>query len=263
MQLLKRVLVIAALFYLPLQSQAWSLTGHRVVGGIAESYLTPKARKAITALLGNESLAMVANWPDFVKSDPAYNYLSNWHYINFEDGFSFQAMHDFLEKDTSVNAYTKVNFMVKELKKGNLSRETKIMYVKLIVHIIGDLHQPMHVGRLSDLGGNRVKVMWFNEATNLHAVWDDKLVDFQQLSYTEYINAINFTTAEQRKAWQSDSFDKWIYDSYAISRKLYEEIKQPDQKLSYRYNFDHIKTVNEQLLKGGVRLAGVLNGIFG
>ena len=153
--------------------------------------------------------------------------------------------------------------MVKELKKGNLSRETKIMYVKLIVHIIGDLHQPMHVGRLSDLGGNRVKVMWFNESTNLHAVWDDKLVDFQQLSYTEYINAINFTTAEQRKAWQSDSFDKWLYDSYAISRKLYEEIKQPDQKLSYRYNFDHIKTVNEQLLKGGVRLAGVLNGIFG
>ncbi len=137
------------------------------------------------------------------------------------------------------------------------------MYLRLLVHIAGDIHQPMHVGHPEDRGGNSIRVLWFNELTNLHSVWDDKLVEMQKLSYTEYARAINHTGNKQRREWQSQPMTAWFFESYQIAGQLYDEIKQPDQKLGYRYNFDHLETMNQQLLKGGVRLAGILNSIFG
>jgi hypothetical protein len=262
MTIAKKLLIIAAFIYTPFECGAWGMLGHRIVGEIAETYLTVRARKEIRNILGNESLAMAANWSDFIKSDPAYNYMSPWHYINFDDGYTRNMMQDYLATDTAVNAYTKLNFLIKELKRKNLEEEKKKIYLRMLVHIIGDVHQPMHVGRLSDLGGNRIRVHWFNELTNLHAVWDEKLIDYQQLSYTEYAKAINFTALEQRKTWQAEPISGWLFESYEISRQLYDEIRQPDQKLSYRYSFDHIETLNSRLLKGGVRLAGILNEIF-
>ena len=137
------------------------------------------------------------------------------------------------------------------------------MYLKLLIHFVGDIHQPLHVARKVDLGANRVRVQWFSNATNLHSVWDESLVNFQQLSYSEYTRAINFTTRNQRLAWQKQPLSEWIIESYQITEKLYSEIKEPNQRLGYDYNFAHIQTVNERLLKGGVRLAGLLNEIFG
>ena len=67
----------------------------------------------------------------------------------------------------------------------------------MLIHLVGDIHQPMHTGRSDDQGGNKIKVMWFNEPKNLHQVWDDQLILFQQLSYTEYAAAINHTTPAQ------------------------------------------------------------------
>jgi hypothetical protein len=96
----------------------------------------------------------------------------------------------------------------------------------------------------------------------LHSVWDESLINFQQLSYTEYTAAINFTTAEQRRVWQRQPVVQWAVESYVIAETLYPEITEDNQRLSYRYNFLHIQTVNERLLKGGVRLAGLLNELF-
>lgn len=262
MPTLKKLLVIAFFSYIPFESNAWGMLGHRIVGEIADSYLTARTKRAIKEILGNESLAMTANWPDFIKSDTAYNYLNAWHYINFEDGYTYTMMQDYLAKDTSVDAYAKLNFLIAELKNKNLAQDKKILYLRLLVHIIGDVHQPMHVGRLSDLGGNRIRLQWFNEPTNLHSVWDEKLINYQQLSYTEYARAINHTSKQERRGLQAAPIAAWLFESYGISRQLYDEFKQPDQKLSYRYNFDHIQTLNGQLVKGGVRLAGVLNSIF-
>jgi len=263
MNQLKKIFVVALLFCLPFTSMAWGKTGHRIVGQIAESYLTPKAKAAIKAILGNESIAMASNWADFIKSDSAYNYLYNWHFVDVPDSFSKADFKDFLEKDTAANAYNKLNFLIKELKDKNLSKDKKLLYLRMLIHIVGDIHQPLHVGRSSDLGGNKIKVKWFKDDTNLHAVWDDKLIDFQELSYTEYANAINFTTPAQRAAWQKTPIWQWLYESNQIAFSLYDEITEPEQKLSYSYNYEHYATLNQQLLKGGVRLAGILNAIFG
>lgn len=263
MKKMRKLLLAAILFYIPLQSMAWGVLGHRITAQIAESYLTNKARRQIHRILGCESMAMTSNWADFIKSDSTYNYLSNWHYINLREGLAEAAIEAHLKQDTTVNAYTKMNWLAGQLKNRDLAADKKLLYLRLLIHIVGDLHQPMHVGRLEDLGGNRIRVSWFNSPTNLHAVWDEKLVEFQQLSYTEYVAAINHTTKAQRRAWQAEPQSRWIIDSYNTAQKLYAQINTADQKLSFRYNFDNVQTLNEQLLKGGVHLAGLLNEIFG
>ncbi|ALJ01153.1 S1/P1 Nuclease [Rufibacter tibetensis] len=241
----------------------WGMIGHRIVGEIADRHISSKARKNIRKILGNESIAIASNWADFIKSDPAFNYLDNWHYINLKEGLSQSEVETHLKQDTTTNAYTRINYLVAQLKKKDLPQEQKVMNLRLLIHFIGDVHQPMHVGRPEDLGGNRIRVEWFNNPSNLHRVWDSQLIEYQQLSYTEYATAINFASKDQVKTWQKQLAPIWFFESYQIAQQLYKGISKPEEKLSYRYNFDYVQTLNEQLLKGGVRLAGVLNEIFG
>jgi hypothetical protein len=257
----KLILLSFFLIYIPLQSMAWGMLGHRIVGEIADSYISAKTRKEVRKILGNESLAMASNWADFIKSDSTYNYLGNWHYANFLDNMDYQALKEAMEKETGTNIYNRILFLTAELKNENLEPQKKKMYLRLLIHFVGDLHQPMHMGRKADSGGNGIKLSWFYQPTNLHRVWDEQLIEYQQLSYTEYTRAINFTDPKQVKDLQNDDLTVWAYESYKISRQLYSTVK-PEEKLSYRYNFDHIDTLNQQLLKGGVRLAGLLNQVF-
>jgi len=255
-------IAIGTILYTPLQTMAWGTNGHRISGQIADDHLTPKARAAVYAILGNESIAMASNWADFIKSDPTYSYLSSWHYIDFERPMSYPEMVEFLAHDNNTDAYTKLNFLISELKKKYLSKDNKLLYLHMLIHIAEDVHQPMHTAHASDQGGNGFKVNWFSKPTNLHSVWDTELINFQELSYTEYAKAINHVTPEQIKEWQSAPVAKWIFESSQLAEKIYTEI-QPNETLNYKYDFTHRDILNQQLLKGGIRLAGVLNEIFG
>jgi len=259
---LKKLAIGIAMLCTPIFSQAWGLEGHRICGQIAESYLTPKAKAAIQAILGNESIAMASNWADFIKSDDNYKYLSTWHYIDFDKPYTLPEMQEYLQNDKNTDAYTKLTFMIGELKKKETTPENRLLYLRMVIHIVEDLHQPMHTGRTGDQGGNAIKLTWFGDATNLHSVWDSKLIDFQQLSYTEYAAAINHTTPAQLNEWEKAPISQWLYESNQLAEKIYNN-SLPDSKLSYQYNFMYLDTLNQQLLKGGVRLAGVLNQIFG
>jgi hypothetical protein len=261
-KLLTVLLFISLFCYLPIQSMAWGMLGHRIVGGIAESYLTAKTRLAIRNILGHESIAMASNWADFIKSDTSYRYISPWHYVNFEKNLSYAQMQDYLKKDTATDAYTKLNFLVKELQKKNLQKYKKVMYLKLLIHIAEDMSQPLHVSPVGTTGGNDIKLNWFNTPSNLHRVWDEHLIEYQQLSYTEYIKAINFPTATQLNTWKKQPLVEWLYDSYSQAQKIQAEISGTNPRLSYEYNYNHVQQLNEQLLKGGIRLAGLLNRIF-
>ena len=250
------------LLYLPSQSMAWGMLGHRVVAQIAETNLNPKTKLALKGIMGNESLAMSSNWADFVKSDKSYDYLYNWHFVNFAAGLSSADIKGMLKADTTVNAYTKMNFLIRELKKKDRPKAQKIIYIRLLVHIVGDVHQPMHTGRAEDKGGNDIKLTWFGKSSNLHSVWDTELVESQQLSYTEYTQAINFCSAKQKAEWQHAPINAWITETYGMAQNIYGGVALGD-KLSYRYIYDNLETVNTQLLKGGIRLGGLLNQIFG
>ena len=258
----RKTFVIGLLFYIPFSASAWGANGHRIVGEIASHHLTVNAKRAVAKILGTESIAMASNYADFIKSDSIYGYVSPWHYVNMPESLTKPQIFNFLEKDTIVDAYTQINFIVKQLKTVNLDADKKVFYLKLLIHIIGDIHQPMHTGRASDQGGNKIRVFWFNESSNLHKVWDDQLITFQQLSYTEYVTAIDHTTLMQLKGWQKFSLKDWLYDSYQEAEKIYA-LTKPEAHLNYQYNYIFVKTLNTQLLKGGIHLANLLNSIYG
>lgn len=246
---------------LPFSSWAWSLEGHRVTGEIASRHLSKKARQSVLSILGNESIAMASNWADFIKADSTYDSISVWHYVDIPDSLTYANVQNYLKNDTAADAYTKINFLSAQLKNKGLSKDKKVMYLKLLIHIVEDIHQPLHTVETAR-GGNDIKVTWFGEGSNLHRVWDGNLIESQQLSYTEYAAWIDHATPAQITTWQNQPLSKWLFDSYTIGNALTKEIKQGNSKLSYRYNYDHLATLNQQLLKGGIDLAKVLNDIF-
>ncbi len=260
---LYRLLAGILVFLLPISGYSWGPTGHRVVGEIASQHLTPQARKAIQALLGRQSLAMISNWPDFIKSDTThrYDHTSRWHYLDFPAGVSPSKFDAILKAAKGENLYSQTQAMIAQLKSPSVSKEDKIFALTFLVHLIGDMHQPLHVGRDEDMGGNKVNVYWFDRPTNLHRVWDEHLIDFQQLSYTEYAKALDIAPASTVSKLQSGSVRDWMFESHELADKVYSKTKEGD-KLSYRYNFWFQEDLNQQLLKGGLRLAAVLNGVF-
>lgn len=260
-KLFKKLALAAAVLYMPLQSMAWGTQGHRICGQIAENHLTPKAFAAVHAILGNESVALASNWADFIKSDPNYRYLSSWHYIDLNKKYTYPELVEFLKRDTATDAYTKINYLIGRLKSHNISKPEKLLDLRMLIHIVEDVHQPMHVAHADDQGGNGFKVSWFGKPGNLHSVWDSELIDYQQLSYTEYTKALDHATPAEIARWQKSPISLWLFESNQISEMLYADIQQNDN-LNYKYNFNHIDTLNRQLLKAGIRLAGILNEIF-
>ncbi|HEY6063439.1 MAG TPA: S1/P1 nuclease [Chitinophagaceae bacterium] len=255
----KRVFLIVLLFA-PLYSFCWGVTGHRVVAEIAQRHLSKKAKKELKKLIGPENLAMWANWPDFIKSDTthAWDMASKWHYVNLPGDLGKEEFIGKLQSLQGENLYTQIKAMVAQLKDRSLPDDKRQIALRFLIHFVGDLHQPLHVGREADQGGNKITVTWFDKQTNLHAVWDNSLVDFQQYSYTEYACVLDIATAEEVKAWQQSSLEDWFYDSYVLANKVYGSVPA-DGKLGYKYNYIFQQDLDRQLLKAGVRLAELIN----
>lgn len=260
---LYHVLLGIVLPLIPMSGFAWGVTGHRVVAEIASRHLTPQARKAVMALLGPQSMAMVANWPDFIKSDTTHQYdgTSSWHYLDFPANSTRPQFDDYLREHTGENLYTETQAMIQKLKDPATSKADKVFALTFLIHLIGDMHQPLHVGRDEDQGGNKIQVMWFDKPTNLHRVWDEHLIEFQQLSYTEYTQALDTASAAEVRKLQRGSIPDWMFESNQLADKVYA-LTSPNDKLSFRYNYWFVGDLNQQLLKGGLRLATLLNGIY-
>ncbi|KEO72182.1 S1/P1 nuclease [Anditalea andensis] len=252
---------ITALFILMAfmsESFGWGQNGHRVVGQLAEWHINSKTKKQIERILGHESLPMVANWMDEIRSDKNYDHTATWHWVTVPDGESYEKS---VQEETG-DAYERLLIIINELKEGKLSEQQEREYLKMLVHIVGDLHQPLHVGRGDDKGGNDVKVNYFNQETNLHSVWDTKMIEGQNLSFSEIAQHLNRRANKNLvKEYQKATPIDWLKEAMALRPMVYDV---PDNnRLSYEYNYKYYNLVEERLLAGGLRLAGILNDIYG
>lgn len=240
---------------------SWGLLGHRIIGEIAQQHLSKKAKKELKKLIGRETLAWWSNWSDFIKSDSTWNHASPWHYVDLPGHMAKEKFLEDLKNLPGKNLYTQIQAMMAELKDQSLPAEKRKIALYFLIHLVGDLHQPLHVGRDEDAGGNKIVVYWFDKKTNLHSLWDSMLIEFQQYSYTEYARLLDIAGEEKVKAWQTSSLDDWFYESHVLSDAIYDATPN-ESKLGYRYNYQFQKMMEEQLLKGGVRLAALLNQVF-
>lgn len=238
------------------QSFAWGQTGHRVVGLVADRHLNSKARRAMLRILENDSLAEVSSWMDDVKSDNKFNHTHDWHWVTIPDGMTY----DQTAKNPKGDLIMKIEELTTALKSKNLSAEQERESLKFLIHLIGDLHQPLHVGGKDDSGGNAVKVQWFGQTSNLHRVWHSDMIDGKDLSFTELAGFVGEPSKTQMKTWQAGSVRDWAHGMMIYRQQVYNI--PPDGKLGYRYSYDNFDTVQLLLLQGGVRLAGSLNEIY-
>lgn len=235
----------------------WGKNGHRVTGKIAEKHLTRRAKKCIDKLLKGQSLAFVSTFADEIKSDRKYNKYFSWHYVNM----NFDETYEEAEKNPDGDLVTAIDTCIKILKDKTSSDEDKAFHLKLLVHFIGDLHQPMHIGRKEDKGGNTIQVQWFGKGTNLHTVWDTKMIDDWNMSYVELANNADDLSKKQIEAIEKGTVIDWVNEVHKITKKVYNSVKV-GENLRYRYSYNHFETVRTQLQKGGIRLAKVLNEIY-
>jgi hypothetical protein len=242
---------------------SWGFVGHRTVARIAEHHLTPNAKAAVRDLLGSESLAEASTWADEVRGKDEYKQTGPWHYVDLPLGLSYAAFKDRVENMLESNVYSAVVEQMRLITDKNVPREKKVEALKFIVHFVGDLHQPMHVSRAEDKGGNTIQVNFEGQGTNLHALWDSKLIDHQGLNDEQLATQDDHATAAQIRQWQSDPLIKWMYESYQIATKLYAEIDSMNSRaIGQEYYDAHIAIVNQRLEQGGIRLAGLLNTLF-
>ena len=255
--------VLSVLLTIPVDLLAWGMTGHRVIAQLAEENISQQAKKKIRKLLEDIPMAYWSNWGDFIKSDTTgkWEHTHQWHYINIPGNLDYQ---QFLKEIKSVdieNVYSQIPVLQETLKSKTASDDDKRTALYLLIHLVGDMHQPMHVGRFEDLGGNTIDVSWFGTPTNIHAVWDSRLINYENYSYTEYSKILNTINKDRKRVIQSGTLEDWLFETYQITNEIYSSIK-PDDELRYEYQYKYKYTVELLLQRAGLRLAQILNEIF-
>ena len=242
------------------QILSWGDTGHRSVGYIAEQHLSPDAYNQIVYLLDGESLARVSTWPDEMKSNPLYKQYGQWHYINIPlDKEWFE-----IERLQGGDIMMAIDKCIEVLKDKVSDKETKAFYLKYLVHLIGDVHQPMHTGQYEDWGGNKIEAQWYGHSpTNLHLIWDTDMIEHYNLSYTELSDFV-IREHTNTKVFQGNVED-WVMESHNYVRDIYEDFNDPflnTYDKAELYMYDNFPLVKKRLYQSGIRLAGVLNKIY-
>lgn len=248
------------LWFASLSVQAFGFDGHQIVANIADAHLTPKSIARIQAIT-NEPLAELATWPDKVKKQSQWQHTAAWHYLSIDDDENWQGYLHSSKGDvlTALTAQTQV------LQDKLSSQQDKRNALAFVVHLIGDLHQPLHIGRRGDLGGNKVKVNWFGQASNLHKVWDTGLIQQKGLSVAAYSQLLISESADHEMQSWAEAITPldWAKESKTMRVGVYDFVK-PDwfwqrPKLADDYFETHQLTIELRLQQAGVRLAGWLN----
>jgi hypothetical protein len=246
------------------QAFAWGQNGHRIVGQIAEMHLTKTTRKAVVPLLAGDSLAEVGTWADEMRSAPGAFWQkesSRWHYINIDDHGAFDPHHYHTphSREDVKDIYGGILRCIAQLKDKQTSLEERQFYLRFLVHLVGDIHQPMHAGQAEDRGGNSIALKFFGEQTNLHSLWDTELIESQNLSFSEFAAFIDTQDQQQLNRFLNSSPADWLNESRALSETIY---RSTDTELGYAYIYQNLPIAQQRLQQAGIRLAGLLNSIY-
>jgi len=245
------------------------------------------ARARVDAALGDNLLAQVANWPDFIKSEKGWDFAKPWHYMTVDTDRTVTEVANANQQDPDVDDVREgIELMTAILngEKAARDRMTEIMKknrveplagsldataLAFLIHFIGDVHQPMHVGKNRDLGGNRIAVMYFGDRYNLHSVWDSHIIEHERLSYTEFAAFATIHTRARKAEWENAPMNEWITESIQLRERLYNTLYDRTDRetglpeFSWNYQHDYLPIVEERLAAAGYRAAHLLNGVLG
>jgi hypothetical protein len=243
-------------------AQAWGYTGHRLVATLAVDHLNNKAKKEVMALLDGGTLADVANWADEVR--PQRPETETWHYVDIPlTANNYDPERDCPKGSCIVAVIQAQKKILSDKGKPRLQRQEAL---KFLVHFVGDLHQPLHCADNHDEGGNKLMVQFDGRSTNLHYVWDTGLIKASGYSEMEYltrlrekIQAINKNALREIV---EENVEAWTHEIHEIGTEQVYPVPH-HRVLGKDYLQQKLPLVEEQLIRGGLRLAKLLNEAVG
>lgn len=267
---------------------SWGKEGHYATCKIAEGLLTEEAMTSVKMLLpdyANGDFASLCSWPDEIRHYYKWRWTSPLHYIDtpdFKCNYEYSRdCHDFHGKKDRCVAGAIYNYSAQLSSYQRSDSEKKYNLTEALLflsHFMGDIHQPLHVGFTGDEGGNTIIVHWYRRKSNLHHVWDDMIIDtalkkFYNLDLSEMIKDIEADFLEDWNtdvpSWGDCEFNETVCPNFYASESISLACKfayknaTPGSTLGDEYFLTRLSIVKKRLAQGGVRLAAVLNRIFG
>jgi hypothetical protein len=261
-QLLAVLLLSCLISLVPVRVNAWGPSGHRIVALIAVRHLTPQARAGVQSLLGNTNLAAVANFADFVRDLRPET--SRWHFADIpSNAAAFDPARDCRlipnRGDCAVAAIERFRAVLADTSAPQARRAEAL---KFLVHLVGDIHQPLHCGDPANLGGNTIAVKFFGRSTNLHRLWDSGIIAQAGISDQEFADELEQSLAPSEiEALQVGTPVDWANESHALAVSNAYKIP-PSKRLGMAYYDKNSPVVDDRLLQAGLRLARILNEAF-
>lgn len=252
--------LLIVLLCMPLLGWSWGAEGHIITGKIAEKYMKPVTKAKLKKLLDGQTIDEVSNWLDQMR--PSWDGARPYHYISMPvDALNYQPDHC----NKEVCAMSMIDKYESRLLTSRESPPTKAECVKIIVHLVEDLHMPLHTGgQENDYGGNAVKVDFMGKSSNLHKIFDTNIIRYHKKTNDEWVEELTKDLDEEDIAeLQAGELTDWVEESHKIVNSLYENLPKEKKDKKIIINEDYIEfgteIIEDQLLKAGLRLAKYLD----
>ena len=255
--------LLAAYGMMPESTLAWGRIGHRVAAAMAEERLSPAARASVRALLGpGITLADASTWADEQQEIPDSG---QWHFVNVP---LREGRYDRRYCQSGGCIVSKIEEFRQTLLNPKAERLRKQRALKFLIHLVADLHQPLHVGNNGDKGGNSLQVRFFGEGSNLHRVWDSQVIERHTKNEQVWLWDFDFIANPRRvKEWSRGAPADWATETLQLAKKAYclpgSESPMPNgAAIGNAYYRFALTTVQRQLAISGVRISFMLNEIY-
>ncbi len=241
---------------------AWSAKGHRTIAELADQQLSAGTRHALSGLLADEpsaTLGAIASWADEVRDQEAWRHTGRWHFLNFPQGeCRYVAERDCADGRCIVAALEAQRAILRD---RGADRARRIEALKFVVHLVGDIHQPLHAGYGFDRGGNDTQIRFNRMGSNLHSLWDGLLIDTLELDPPALLQRLGEKPLPAAGAVGRDSAARWAEESCALieSARIYPEKRFIDRAYIERT----LPTAEAQMRLAAARLAAVLEADLG
>jgi hypothetical protein len=246
------------LVLLPTAVQAWGGQGHQVVANLAQVQLSAKAKRAVERLLALEpgqTLASISTWADEHRS-PA---TAAWHYVNFpKNSCSYSAERDCPDGQCVVAAIDRQ----RDILASTATDEVRLRALKYLVHLVADVHQPLHAGYGEDRGGNSYQLQAFMRGTNLHAFWDSGLIralDQDTEVMTTRLASSNASPAQRQELERAGGTFNAAQAAEESCRIVGQPGFYPGRLVDQAYVQRFTPIMEQRLQMAGARLAGLIN----
>ena len=247
------ILIFIFLFIIISFSFAWGKTGHHIIVEIAKNYVVKNVQDSVKKYLGKMSWESASTWMDETKGNPQSDYMKQWHFIYIKKGKRYNST-----ISEGNNVINQLQIAIDNLKKrSKLTKEEINFNLKVLFHLIGDMHQPLHVG-YEKRKGKEIKIIFDGNSMSLHHIWDSDIIKYKKIRYKNIKNLALKISNDSVQKLSDINLIEWLNQTRQFLDVVYD--------CPYVINADYInksyEIIEKQLLYAGIRLAVVLNVIF-